>query len=99
MDTLEFLLSKGADVNQTDGKGKTALMWACVGDLPAMVERLCQVPGINLNYRDDTLMKSPPLLFAVSVNQCVEKLGHTGIVETLLPVSNLSLTNTDGYPV
>ena len=134
VDKLEFLLSKGADVNQTDRKGRTALMVACLCGLPAMVERLCQVPGINLNSRDGTRVNCTALLFAVtsltvsdSLNhlQCVEKLravtgvdwdavdsvfgfsgimaavylGHTGIVETLLPVSNLSLTNTDGDTV
>ena len=131
VDKLEFLLSKGADINQTDRKGRTPLMVACLCGLPAMVERLCQVPGINLNSRDDTWVKFTALLFAVTVSdslnhlQCVEKLravtgvdwdavdsyfgfsaimaavhlGFTGIVETLLPVSNLSLTNTDGDTV
>ena len=127
MDKLEFFLSKGADVNQTDVKlGMTALMWACVVGLPVMVERLCQVPGIDINYQDDSRLENTALMHAVAHNnlQCVEKLravtglnwdvedsfghsalmvavvlGHTGIVETLLPVCSLSITNTDGNTV
>ena len=123
VEKLEFLLSKGADVNQTDGFGMTTLMWACVGGLPATVERLCQVPGVDLNCRDDSQLKQTAVMHAVGHNKlrCVEKfravtgvdwdvvnsfgfsaimeavsLGHTAIVEALLPVSSLVLTNTDG---
>ena len=46
---VEFLLSKGANVNLGNKHGSTPLMFACVLGLPAMVEKLCQAPGINLN--------------------------------------------------
>ena len=53
--------------------GLTPLMFACVDDQPAMVEKLCQVPGINLNYRD--IKGFTALMCAVATNhvQCVEK--------------------------
>ena len=36
---LEFLLSKGADVNLASKKGSTPLMMACFAGQPAIVER------------------------------------------------------------
>ena len=72
---LEFLLSKGADVNLGNKHGFTPLIIACSCGLPAIVERLSQVPGINLNPREDSI-GATALMIAVDNNnlQCVEKL-------------------------
>ena len=124
---LEFLLSKGADANLADKHGVTPLMFACGLGLPAMVEKLCQAPGINLNTGENEGYTA--LMIAVSGNkpQCVEKfraiagagidwnagkdgysavmfavaMGHVGVVEALLPISNLdlSLTGNNGCSV
>ena len=69
---LKFLLSKGADVNQVDKEGVTPLMTACFAGEPAMVVRLCQVPGILLNSQDNQGLTA--LMFAVNSVQCIEKL-------------------------
>ena len=75
---LEFLLSKGADVNLPDdreGWRWTPLMWVCLGGLPDMVERLCKVPGINLNARHHLLGHTALMYAVVQDNvQCIEKL-------------------------
>ena len=65
---LEFLLSKGADVNLGSKRGCTPLMLACALGLPAMVEKLCQVPGINLNIGAEDGWTA--LMDAVGCNKC-----------------------------
>jgi len=77
-DVLEFLPSKGADVNLTDeaeGGRRTPLMWVCLTGKPDLVERLCQVPGILLNARHHILGHTALMCAAAENNvQCIEKL-------------------------
>lgn len=71
---LDFLLSKGADANLAEKHGFTPLMLACGLGLPAMVEKLCQVPGLNLNARSNGGYTA--VMCAVGHNEvrCVEKI-------------------------
>ena len=91
LEMLEFLLSKGADVNVVDKAGQTPLMAACGIGQPAMVEKLCQVPGILLNSRD--IQGNTALMIALATNhiQCVEKLrAVTGVDWNALNKDGLS---------
>ncbi len=53
MDKIEYLVSKGLDVNAKDDKGTTALMWhlmysgGCIGTIKFLVEK-----GVDINVRN-----------------------------------------------
>ena len=60
---VQARLRKGADVNQVDEDGKTALSWACIRNDEAMVKLLLKKKGIRVNTKD--YLGFAPLLHAV----------------------------------
>ena len=48
-------LSHGVDINTNTfcGAEFTGLMVACIYDTPAIVSRLAEVPGLDINYQDE----------------------------------------------
>ena len=61
---VQARLRRGADVNQVDEDGKTALSWACIRNDEAMVNVLLKTKGIRVNKKD--YLGFAPLLHAVA---------------------------------
>lgn len=72
----EFLLSRGADANETDPDGISMLSWATIGNHGDMVKVLLK-HGAKLERVDKFGMT--PLLYAASIN-----FGTTDVLEVLL---------------
>ena len=50
---VKLLVESGTvDWNETEGEEDAAIMWALVSDKSDLVQRLLQVPGINLDIKD-----------------------------------------------
>ena len=52
---VKMLVDSGTvdfDWNETEGEEDAAIMWALVSDKSHLVQRLLQVPGINLDIKD-----------------------------------------------
>ena len=50
---VKLLVKSGTvDWNETVGNEDAAIMWALVSDKPGLVQRLLEVPGINLDIKD-----------------------------------------------
>ena len=72
-DLLVLLLAqRGLDVNIKDHLGRTPLMAACYHGHDGIARRLCQLPGVDLNSRDEHQFTA--LHFAVYRNKpaCVQ---------------------------
>ena len=46
-------LARGLDVNTVNSSGQSALMFACSRGNSAIVSRLLEVPGLDVNYQDE----------------------------------------------
>jgi ankyrin repeat protein len=75
-DMVEFLISKGADPNEVDGDGISALGWAAINNHGG-VARALLARGAKVNHRDKHGMT--PLLYAASIDY-----GDTAVIETLI---------------
>ena len=80
-------LSSGVDVNTTthwlENSRLTGLMFACYFGHPAIVSRLVQVPGLDINYQDEDGKTAAH--WAIELNECnteiVRILAETGRVD------------------
>ncbi len=73
---VEYLISKGANPNDADDDGVTALEWAAIGN-QAGVARALIARGAAVNHADKFGMT--PLLYAASVD-----FGDTAVIEKLI---------------
>ena len=77
-------LAQGVDVNSKeikDGRQETALMVACRADNPDIVERLLQVPELDINYQDED---GDTAAHGASINGqtwCIRMMAKTGRVD------------------
>ena len=77
-------LSRGVDVNtkaRYDECQWTALMVACGACYPAIVSRLLQVPGLDINYQDENGVTAAHLASMWAQSECVRTLAETARVD------------------
>ena len=75
LDGVNDCLSRGVDVNTTKSNKWSGLMFACERGHSAIVSRLVQVPGLDINYQD-VIMASYH-----GQTKCARKLAETGRVD------------------
>ena len=73
-------LSRGIDVNTVDGEKATALMIACRQGYSAIVSRLVEVPGLDINYEVDGCTAAHLASFN-GETECVRILALAGRVD------------------
>ena len=84
LEGVEDCLSRGVDVNTTeesDGKQISALMFACGAGNPAIVSRLVQVPGLDINYQTEEGVTAAWLACRKCHTECVRILAQTDRVD------------------
>ena len=77
-------LSRGVDVNtkeESSGRHWTALMVACRAGNSAIVSRLVQVPGLDINYQDRDGFTAAILASNKGHTECVRRLAETDRVD------------------
>lgn len=87
IDLVEYLISKGADVNLGDRLGLTPLMHAILGQHVDLVRRFTTDLKAEINARD--LFGSPALHWAITVRQKT-------ILEMLLATEGIEINAVDG---
>ena len=63
------------------GRQWTALMFACNAGNSAIVSRLVQVPGLDINYQDEDGYTAAHVLTVQGQPECVRILAETGRVD------------------
>ena len=74
-------LSRGVDVNTKGGLQWTGLMYACEAGNPAIVSRLVQVSGLDINYQNIYGSTAAYLASYFGHTECVRILAETGRVD------------------
>ena len=76
-------LSRGVDVNTIEDchYQMTGLMAACLANNPAIVSKLVQVPGLDINYQDESGQTAAHRASMFGHTECVRILAETGRVD------------------
>ncbi|HNF57917.1 MAG TPA: ankyrin repeat domain-containing protein [Leptospiraceae bacterium] len=78
IDGAKDVLNMGIDINYTDTKGLTPLIYAVKNEDIKMLNFLLKLNGIDINKRDNFKLKNPPILYAAQKgNVQVIELLHT----------------------
>ena len=86
---VEYLISKGASANETDGDKISMLEWAAIGNRLSTAETLLR-RGANVNHVDGRGMTA--LLYATSIDY-----GDTAMIQRLVAAgADTSTKNKDG---
>ena len=90
---LFSLINKGADVNQANSRGLTALFYACDGRRAKMVSFLLSQPFININTQDTSYLVSP---FHIT---CYKNAGDNPALQLLIcdGRTNVNIKNCFGW--
>ena len=88
IEIVELLLNKGADVNDPNDDGRTALIWASLREHPEIEAMLLKQPGIDVDMKRNN---GDTDLMVASRN------GHTKVVKMLLENrADVNAKNNDG---
>ncbi len=89
-ETLQLLITAGADVNKADKDGKTPLYWATSKGHTECVKLLLAAPGIDVNKASKK--GYTPLYWAA-------RDGHTEIVKLLLAAPGIDISNWNALSI
>ena len=82
LEGMNECLSNGVDVNTKEiNSNWTGLMYACQNGNPAIVSRLLEVPGLDINYQDVNGVTAAHLASMWAQTECVRTLAETGRVD------------------
>lgn len=77
---IRFLIENGADVNLTDARGKTPLMWAAIHDNTDAMELLLCVRGIQKHAKDPDGWNALDFARYHNKQDAIEMLEEEGLV-------------------